>query len=143
ALVIFRLVTGRSAATLPPPALSSGGDYYPYQQRGRAMGVLSMGYSAAIVVGVPAGALTAWRFGWRWVFASLSTAAVLMLALTVLRLPRETRHTQPRPHRRMFSDHFRKRDRLAGVAAAFLTSRGVLGFLTYFCGVVKPRYVLG
>jgi predicted MFS family arabinose efflux permease len=143
ALVILRAVTGLSAGTLSTTALSFAGDYYPYQQRGRAMGVLSMGYSAAIVVGVPTGALTAWRFGWRWVFASLSTAAVLMLVLTVLCLPRETRHTQPRPHRRMFSDHFRKRDRLAGVAAAFLTSGGIVGFLTYVGAWLNRTYNIG
>jgi predicted MFS family arabinose efflux permease len=143
ALVILRAVTGLSAGTLSTTALSFAGDYYPYQQRGRAMGVLSMGYSAAIVVGVPAGALTASRFGWRWVFASLSAAAVLMLGLTVLRLPRETKHSKPRSHRRIFTGHFRKRDRLAGVAAAFLTSGGIVGFLTYVGAWLKTSYGMG
>src|SRR5215831_9945758 len=45
ALVILRALTGLSAGTLSTTALSFAGDYYPYQQRGRAMGVLSMGRS--------------------------------------------------------------------------------------------------
>jgi multidrug resistance protein len=143
ALVILRAITGLSAGTLSTTALSFAGDYYPYQQRGRAMGVLSMGYSAAIVVGVPAGALTASRLGWRWVFACFSAAAVLMLALTVVRLPGETRQNQPRSQRRIFGDHFRKRDRLAGVAAAFLTSGGIVGFLTYVGAWLKTSYDMG
>ena len=65
ALVILRGVTGFAAGTLSTCALSFAGDYYPYEQRGRAMGVLSMGYFVAFVVGVPAGALAASRSG-KW-----------------------------------------------------------------------------
>src|SRR5262249_5345326 len=42
ALVIVRTLTGFAAGTLSTCALSFAGDYYPYEQRGRAMGVLSM-----------------------------------------------------------------------------------------------------
>src|SRR5262245_41344506 len=143
ALVILRAVTGLSAGTLSTTALSFAGDYYPYQQRGRAMGVLSMGYSAAIVVGVPAGAFTASRLGWRWVFGSFSAAAILMLAFTVFRLPRETKQTQSLSHRRIFSGNFRKPDRMAGVAAAFLTSGGIVGFLTFRSAWLKTSYDMG
>src|SRR5206468_6622703 len=55
ALVILRAMTGLAAGTLSTCALSFAGDFYPYEQRGRAMGVLSMGYFVAFVVGVPAG----------------------------------------------------------------------------------------
>ena len=63
ALIILRALTGLSAGTLSTCSLSFAGDYYPYNQRGRAMGVLSMGYFVAFVVGVPAGALAAARLG--------------------------------------------------------------------------------
>src|SRR5215813_15102070 len=86
-LIILRAVTGLSAGTLSTCALSFAGDYYPYHQRGRAMGVLSMGYFVAFVVGVPAGALAAARLGWRWVFGCLSVAAAAMLLITLARLP--------------------------------------------------------
>ena len=61
ALVILRAMTGLAAGTLSTSALSFAGDYYPYEQRGRAMGILSMGYFVAFVIGVPAGALAASR----------------------------------------------------------------------------------
>jgi multidrug resistance protein len=139
ALVILRALTGSAAGTLSTCALSFAGDYYPYRQRGRAMGVLSMGYFVAFVVGVPAGAIAAAKWGWQWVFGCLAAAASAMLILTLLRLPHDNR----RQHKRrqgLFIDHFFKADRLAGVAAAFLTSGGIVGFLTYIGAWLRNSY---
>jgi predicted MFS family arabinose efflux permease len=131
ALVIVRSITGFAAGTLSTCALSLAGDHYAYQQRGRAMGVLSMGYFMAFVAGAPAAALMAPRFGWQSVFTALALLAAFMLALVVLRLP----HDAGRPRRPWsfpaLGVHLRKPDRLAGMAAAFLTSGGLVGYLTY------------
>jgi predicted MFS family arabinose efflux permease len=143
ALVILRALTGLAAGTLSTCALSFAGDYYPYEQRGRAMGILSMGYFVAFVIGVPAGALAASRLGWHWVFGCFSAAAALMLAITLGLLPRDTKHAQPRSHPGAFRDHFHKRDRLAGVVAAFLTSGGIVGFLTYVGAWLKTSFDMG
>jgi len=131
ALVILRAITGLGAGTLSTSALSFAGDYYPYEQRGKAMGVLSMGYFVAFVIGVPAGALAASAWGWHWVFGCLSAAASVMLVLTIARLPADTKQVMHIRSRTYFTSHFAKRDRLAGVVAAFLTSGGIVGFLTY------------
>src|SRR5438105_9109994 len=95
ALVILRGMTGLAAGTLSTCALSFAGDYYPYEQRGRAMGVLSMGYFVAFVVGIPVGALAADRLGWHWVFGCLSLAAVAMFVIALLWLPGGVRHAPP------------------------------------------------
>src|SRR5438128_2652957 len=121
-LIILRAMTGLAAGTLSTSALSFAGDYYPYEQRGRAMGILSMGYFVAFVIGVPAGALAASRLGWHWVFACLSAGAASMLIVALVRLPAEAMHGQRKPSRGGLLDHFRKRDRVAGIVAAFLTS---------------------
>src|SRR5713101_4235475 len=131
ALVILRAVTGLAAGTLSTSALSFAGDYYPYEQRGRAMGILSMGYFAAFVIGVPAGALAAARWGWQWVFACLSAGAGVMFIVSLMQLPSQASHIHSRRQLNGFIDHFRKRDRFAGMVAAFLTSGGIVGFLTY------------
>src|SRR6266850_7043621 len=86
ALVILRGFTGLAAGTLSTCALSFAGDYYPYDQRGRAMGVLSMGYFVAAVVGVPVGALAASRLGWQWVFGCLCAAACAIFLIALARL---------------------------------------------------------
>ena len=44
---------------------------------------------------------------------------------------------------RGFIDHFRKRDRFAGMVAAFLTSGGIVGFLTYVGAWLKTTYDMG
>jgi len=143
ALVILRAVTGSAAGALSTCALSFAGDYYPYQQRGRAMGVLSMGYFVAFVIGVPAGALAASRLGWHWVFGCLSAAAAAMLVITFLQLPRDMEHARDHKRTAAFADHFLKRDRLAGVIAAFLTSGGIVGFLTYVGAWLNTSYDMG
>jgi predicted MFS family arabinose efflux permease len=141
-LVIVRAMTGLAAGTLSTSALSFAADYYPYAQRGRAMGILSMGYFVAFVVGVPAGALAASRFGWQWVFGCLSAASGLMLALAILRLPTDEQQVHSKRSAVGFMEHFRKTDRIAGMAAAFLTSGGVVGFLTYVGVWLKNSYEL-
>lgn len=141
ALVILRAMTGLAAGTLSTSALSFAGDYYPYEQRGRAMGVLSMGYFVAFVVGVPLGSLAAQRLGWQWVFGCLSAGAAVMIGITLLRLPRDSKpHPVHHSHRMALTQHFLKRDRLAGVVAAFLTSGGIVGFLTYVGAWLKTTY---
>jgi len=142
ALVILRTMTGLAAGTLSTCALSFAGDHYPYQQRGRAMGILSMGYFAAFVAGVPAGALAAARFGWQWVFGCLSVAAAAMF-LVGFRLPTDRTEWKSRPSRVSWIAHFQKTDRLAGMAAAFLTSGGIVGFLTYVGAWLKTIHNIG
>jgi predicted MFS family arabinose efflux permease len=143
ALVILRAITGLSAGTLSTCALSFAGDYYPYEQRGRAMGVLSMGYFAAFVVGVPVGALAASRFGWHWVFGCLSAGGGAMFLIASFRLPLDHIPASAGGARSALIDHFRKSDRLAGMAAAFLTSGGVVGFLTYVGVWLKTTHDIG
>src|SRR5436309_1571182 len=98
ALVILRAMTGFAAGTLSTSALSFAGDYYPYQQRGRAMGILSMSYFVAFVIGVPAGALAASRLGWHLVFGCLSAGAIAMF-LVGFRLPTDRTEWKSRPSR--------------------------------------------
>src|SRR5215831_2222086 len=114
ALVILRALTGSAAGTLSTCALSFAGDYYPYEQRGRAMGVLSMGYFVAFVIGVPAGAIAASRLGWQWVFGCLSAAAAIMFVIAISGLPIDVAHAHRGNRNTTFMDHFRKSDRVAG-----------------------------
>ena len=142
ALLILRAITGLAAGTLSTTALSFAGDYYAYEQRGRAMGVLSMGYFVAFVIGIPLGTIVADRFGWHLVFAGLAVSAAVMLVVTLTGLPAVPGSARARTHQ-VWQDHFRKRDRLAGIAAAFLTSGGLVGFLTYVGAWLNTTYQIG
>jgi predicted MFS family arabinose efflux permease len=140
ALVILRTLTGMAAGTLSTCALSFAGDYYSYEQRGRAMGVLSMGYFVAFVVALPAGGIATTRLSWHWVFLGLSVVAAAMLTITLARLPHDTKHSRPAQYYKSAKDHFVKHDRFAGVIAAFLTSGGIVGFLTYVGAWLKTSF---
>lgn len=55
--------------------------------RGRAIGIIFMGISGSMVLGVPAGMLIGERFGWRAVFVALALLAVAVLAICLRTLP--------------------------------------------------------
>jgi predicted MFS family arabinose efflux permease len=129
-LLAARLLTGLSAGTLSTLAFSYAGDHYPYAQRGKAMGIISMAYFLVFVISIPAGTFVAARFDWRWVFLGLAVAGALMSLVVALLLPPDKRQSGPVLASSVLA-HFRFRDRVAGMAAAFLTSGALVGFLTY------------
>jgi predicted MFS family arabinose efflux permease len=130
-LTIVRTLMGFAAGTLSTCALSFAGDYYNYAQRGRAMGVLSMAYFLAFVISAPAGALMAPRWGWQSVFGTLAVLGAFLLVVAMWTLPSSKIARVPSPILASFRSHFSKPERLAGIVAAFLTSGGLVGYLTY------------
>jgi MFS transporter, DHA1 family, inner membrane transport protein len=77
ALLVGRALCGLGAGTFLPAAYSWVGDEVPYEERARVMGRVVSGWAAAIVVGVPIGALVGQISGWR---EALALMAVLALA---------------------------------------------------------------
>jgi predicted MFS family arabinose efflux permease len=130
-LTIVRTLMGFAAGTLSTCALSFAGDYYNYAQRGRAMGVLSMAYFLAFVISAPAGALMAPRWGWQSVFGTLAVLGAFLLVVAIWTLPASNVVRNSSPILASFRSHFSKPERLAGIVAAFLTSGGLVGYLTY------------
>ena len=129
-LVASRVLTGFSAGVLSTLSLTFAADLYPYKHRGKAMGVLSMSYFLAYVIGIPLGALITSLYSWRWVFIGLAGIAAIMFAIATWKLPydRDENSTKGVPSLLV---HFSHKDRLAGIVAAFLTSGGIVGFVTY------------
>src|SRR5262245_10257234 len=131
ALVIVRMLTGFAAGTVSTCALSFAGDHYSYEHRGRAMGIISMAYFLAFVVVGFAVTFFAARWGWRPFFGALAALGACMLVVGLSNLPNDSKRAVRKfamPH---IADHFRKSDRVAGMVAAFLTSGGLVGYLTY------------
>jgi MFS transporter, DHA1 family, purine base/nucleoside efflux pump len=76
-----RLLAAAGSALVSPLALSLIDDVVPLQQRGRAQGIVFAGFSVAMTVGVPLGALIADQFSWRWVFAGIALSCALAALL--------------------------------------------------------------
>jgi predicted MFS family arabinose efflux permease len=142
-LIAVRSLTGLAAGTLSTCALSFAGDHYPYRERGRAMGILSMAYFLAFVISAPAGALVAPRWGWRAVFGSLAALSVAMLILALWKLPESGNQQRAPMVFPNFHTHFAEPDRLAGIVAAFLTSGGLVGYLTYVGAWLTEEHQIG
>ena len=71
--MLARALTGLAAGTLSTCSITFAADWFPYQVRGRAIGLISSAYFAAPILGVPIAAQIADRFGWRRAFLVLCT----------------------------------------------------------------------
>lgn len=145
-LMLARLFTGAAAGTISTCALTCAGDYFDYAVRGRATGLISIAYFAAPVIGVPAGAEIADRFGWRGTFVFF--AVVACIAAGSMWLLRHERALLQRPERSLrataaaFRSFAARRHLAAGIVIAFLVSGGMVGFLTYIGEWMSSRFGL-
>ncbi len=76
-LLIARGVAGAFGGMVATQVLAIVGDYFAAERRGRAMGIVMMAFSAASVIGVPAGIAIASYGGWRAPFLAVGGLAVL------------------------------------------------------------------
>ncbi|MGD1101336.1 MAG: MFS transporter [Terriglobia bacterium] len=134
-LMLARALTGLAAGTLSTCSITFAADWFAYNVRGRAIGLISSAYFAAPILGVPIAALIADRFGWRRAFLFFAGLAVVV-TLATLRLPRERLNPQPsteklRTAAQAFRSFLVRRDTAAALVIAFLVSGGLVGFLTY------------
>jgi predicted MFS family arabinose efflux permease len=75
-LVIERVLTGVAAAVVTPQSVAAAGSLVPPDRRGRAIGIMFLGFSLSIVAGVPLGTVLGATFGWRVALALIGAVAV-------------------------------------------------------------------
>jgi predicted MFS family arabinose efflux permease len=134
-LMLARALTGLAAGTLSTCSITFAADWFPYNVRGRAIGLISAAYFAAPILGVPIAAQIADRFGWRDAFLFFAGLAVVTTGAT-LRLPPERLNPRPsteklRDAAEAYRSFLARRDTAAALVIAFLVSGGLVGFLTY------------
>lgn len=101
-LLLSRIILGVSAGTFIVLATSLAAKLVPPERIGNAISIVSMGFGAALVLGVPLGITISQWLGWRMVFAFLSIfSLLLMIALYcfIPSLPGE----KPIPMKQQFS----------------------------------------
>lgn len=86
-LLLARGLTGAFGGTLAALVLAIVGDVVPLERRARAMGVVMTAFSAASVVGVPAGIFLAASFSWHAPFLAIGAMAVVNTFLIIFALP--------------------------------------------------------
>src|SRR5580693_8053422 len=85
-IIVFRVVQGIGGALIMANSGAVIADLYPREQRGRAYGFTSLGWTIGAVLGVVLGGLIVTYMSWRWIFwINVPTGIVAIgLALRVL-----------------------------------------------------------
>jgi len=85
-----RALAGLGVACLTPAVFAAVGDYFEYEERGRAMSWVIAANSSASIFGVPVGAFISGVLSWRLTFGLLAGVLVVFVVLLSTKLPRDT-----------------------------------------------------
>ncbi|MFN0071300.1 MAG: MFS transporter [Chloroflexota bacterium] len=141
-VVVLRAIAGLGMAGLMPATISAAGDYFPYAERGKAMGWAISANGVAPVVGVPLGSVLAGFTSWRWTFIMLASLS-LVLALVLLRsLPTQTRSSDARAPRPSAWGTLRHQPVGFGVLAMGLHSACWFCILSFMAALFSDRFGL-
>ena len=97
-LVLARIGVGAGEAGAMPPAQSLIADYFPPEQRARALGVFISSSTVGYLLAFMVGAWLAATHGWRAAFIALGAPGLILCVLTLLGLS-EPRHRTPKAER--------------------------------------------
>ncbi len=86
-LLLARLAAGAFGGLASSLVTAMVGDFIPPARRGRAMGLVTVAFPVASVLGVPAGLILAGQYGWHAAFFLLAGCALLNLIIASLALP--------------------------------------------------------
>jgi len=133
-----RFLAGLTTGAIITSATSYVADYFPYERRGRAMGMLSTAYFAAAVLGIPTATAVAPKLGWRPLFVFISASALLLGVLTRhLLAEKQSNETQTTDRfslshlRRMFWIILKSQGTLSVLVASMLASAAIVSFITF------------
>ncbi len=134
-LTLARGLTGLAAGTISTCSIAFAGDWFGYEIRGKAIGLISIAYFAAPILGVPLAAEIAARSDWQDGFLFFALLGVLAAGAGIA-LPRE--RFNPAGKSKPFASTlqscrsiFARRDTTAMLVIAFLVSGGLYGFIFY------------
>lgn len=96
-LMASRALAGLGVACLTPAVFSAVGDYFAWEERGRAMSWVITANTSASILGVPAGALVSGLFSWRITFTLLAALCLLFTFLLFTKLPGEQKREAGAP----------------------------------------------
>jgi multidrug resistance protein len=84
-----RALAGLGVACLTPAVFAAVGDYFEYEERGRAMSWVIAANSSASIFGVPVGAFISGVLSWRLTFGLLAGVLVVFVVLLSTKLPKD------------------------------------------------------
>ncbi|MFC4808736.1 MFS transporter [Paenibacillus sp. GCM10023250] len=88
ALIASRIVVALSSGVFVVTALTVAAKLAPEEKRGSAIATLVMGFSTALIVGVPLGRLASSVYDWQAVFGGIGLLGLLALLLIAFTIPK-------------------------------------------------------
>jgi predicted MFS family arabinose efflux permease len=137
-LLAGRIITGMGASMLSLNTISYAADFFPYENRGWAMGSIFSAYFAALILGVPLGAWIGDRYGWNRVFGVMGVMALLLLFTICWLLPalvaqagKSSANKSPFKCIRQYSSFLTTPGYLGALLSSLFASAGTMGFLAF------------
>ena len=144
-MFLFRALTGAAAGTLSLNITAFIGDYFSYERRGMAMGIVMSGYFAAMIIGVPLGAFIAAETTWRGAFIAFAVVAILLWWPLWMYIPVHKGNNKPLSTRlvlKKYAAFMGQASPLMAILASFLISASMVGFITYVGTWLRDAYAL-
>ena len=129
-LIAARIITGIFGGVIGSVSMAIVADLFTFQQRGRVMGFMQMGFGASQVLGIPISLYIANHWGWQSPFLMIVALAFLIWVLIVFKMQPITRHLEIRSEKSALTHLWHtiaKRDYQIGFLATALLSLG--GFM--------------
>ncbi|MFC5652589.1 MFS transporter [Paenibacillus solisilvae] len=101
-LIAARMILGVSSGVLLVAAFSAAAKLVPPERIGSAIGTIILGFSSAMILGVPIGIALTDMFNWQMIFLFLAAGSLLILIGMALLLP-EIEGDAPVPFSRQFT----------------------------------------
>jgi len=144
ALIGFGAVVGIGGAMAGPHLISSVGDYFSSNIRGRILSIVNAGAPLSALAGIPLGTLIADRLGWRlsFMFLGLFMITVALAGIVVLPSSRSYRTEKCKAYLSIFRDAFRRQRLLPLVSANTLMEGAYHTVYTYLIAFLILSYSL-
>jgi MFS transporter, DHA1 family, inner membrane transport protein len=136
-LLCGRILTGMGASMLSLNTISYAADFFPYAQRGWAMGSIFSSYFAALILGVPLGSWFGEKFGWNAVFGVMGMTALVLVFFVYLLLPELSAKQGESEHKRFsvyvgrYIEFLKNRGSFGALLSSMFASAGTMGFLAF------------
>jgi predicted MFS family arabinose efflux permease len=151
-LALARASVGGAESASPPSSHSIISDYFPAEQRGRAMAVLSLAIPVGLMLGTFVGGMVTHLAGWRVAFAVMGAAGVVLAALAALLISEPERGAQehgaaasdlpPLSHRQAFAILLSSRTFWLLLLASALAGTGSHGVSSFSASYFMRRHHL-
>lgn len=129
-LIAARVFTGIFGGVIGSISMAIVADLFSFQQRGRVMGFMQMGFGASQVLGIPISLAIANRLGWQAPFFMIVCLAAIIWLVIVVKMKPITKHLEVRHEKNAF-EHLmhtlaRREYRVGFLATALLSLGGFM-----------------